>query len=263
MKAVILAGGMGTRISEETVLKPKPMVEIGGKPIVWHIMNIFAAAGHEEFVLALGYKGEVIKDYFLNFYALNNDLVVDLKQGTAAIRGGQQPDWQVELVDTGLHTQTGGRIKRLKRHLGSETFFATYGDGVAAIDVNDLLRFHRAHGRIATVTAVHPPSRFGEMCLDEDRVVQFAEKPRSVESWISGGFFVFEPEIFDYIAGDAVALEREPMEALANEGELSAYRLESFWQPMDTLRDKNLLEELWQSNRAPWIRGVAPARVAA
>ena len=263
MKTVILAGGFGTRLAEETTVRPKPMVEIGGKPILWHIMNIYSECGYEDFVVALGYKGEVIKDYFLNFYALNNDIAVDMKRGTVAIQGGHQPGWQVQLVDTGLHTQTGGRIKRLKRFLGGETFFATYGDGLAEIDVSDLLRFHRAHGKIATVTAVHPPSRFGEMCLEEDRVLQFAEKPRSVDTWISGGFFVFEPEIFECIAGDEVALEREPMEALAREGQLMAYRLDAFWQPMDTLRDKNLLEELWQKNRAPWLQRVVPARVAA
>lgn len=263
MKTVILAGGLGTRLAEETALRPKPMVEIGGKPIVWHIMNIFAAAGHEEFILALGYKGEVIKDYFLNFYALNNDLVVDLKRGTAAIQGGQQPDWLVHLVDTGAHTQTGGRIKRLKRFLADETFFATYGDGLAEIDVGDLLRFHRAHGKIATVTAVHPPARFGEMALDDARVVRFAEKPHANDTWINGGFFVFEPEVFDYIAGDEVALEREPMEALATEGQLMAYRLEAFWHPMDMLRDKNLLEQLWQTGQAPWVRPTTPSRAAA
>jgi glucose-1-phosphate cytidylyltransferase len=226
-------------------------------------MNIYAASGFEDFVVALGYKGEVIKDYFLNFYALNNDIAVDLKRGSVAIQGGHQPDWQVHLVDTGLHTQTGGRIKRLKRFLGNETFFATYGDGLAEIDLGDLLRFHRAHGKVATVTAVHPPSRFGEMCLDQDRIRRFAEKPHPADSWINGGFFVFEPEIFQYLADDATVLEREPMEALANDGELMAYRLETFWQPMDTLRDKNLLEELWQTHRAPWLRRVAPERAAA
>ena len=263
MKTVILAGGLGTRLAEETTVRPKPMMEIGGKPILWHIMNIYAAGGHEEFVVALGYKGEVIKDYFLNFYALNNDISVNLRLGTVAIRGGRQPNWQIHLVDTGLCTQTGGRIKRLQPLLAGETFFATYGDGLADIDVNDLLRFHRAHGKIATVTAVHPPSRFGEMLVDKDRVIQFAEKAHSTEAWISGGFFVFEPEVFDYIAGDDVALEREPMEALADDGQLLAYRLETFWQPMDTLRDKTVLEQLWQSKQGPWSPRAALARAAA
>jgi glucose-1-phosphate cytidylyltransferase len=263
VKTVILAGGFGTRLAEETTVRPKPMVEIGGKPIVWHIMNIYAAAGHEEFILALGYKGEVIKEYFRSCFAFDSDVSVTPGRTAASIPGGRQPTWQVHLVDTGLNTQTGGRIKRLQRLLAGETFFATYGDGLADIDVGDLLRFHRAHGKIATVTAVHPPARFGEMCLDGGRVVNFAEKPRPVDHWINGGFFVFEPEIFDYIAGDDVALEREPMETLADEGQLFAYRLEAFWQPMDTLRDRSLLEHLWQTHQAPWSQRAAPARVAA
>jgi glucose-1-phosphate cytidylyltransferase len=238
------------------------MVEIGGKPILWHIMSLYAARGFEEFVIALGYKGDVIKDYFLNFYALNNDLLVDLRRGTVAIQGGQQPNWQVHLVDTGANTQTGGRIKRLSQLLAGETFFATYGDGLADIDVRDLLRFHRSHGRIATVTVVHPPSRFGEMRLGEGRVTSFAEKPRAGESWINGGFFVFEPGIFDYIAGDAIALEREPMEALVRDGQLAAYRLESFWQPMDTLREKDLLEQMYRGGNPPWMPRDILARAA-
>jgi len=252
MKTVILAGGFGTRLSEETSVRPKPMVEIGGRPILWHIMNIYASRGYEEFVIALGYKSEVIKDYFLNCYALNNDISVDLRQGKSVIHGGQQPNWLVHLIDTGIRTQTGGRIKRLQRVLGNETFFVTYGDGLADIDVDELLRFHRSHGRIATVTAVHPPSRFGEIIVKGHQVVHFVEKPPASEAWINGGYYVFEPEIFDYIAGDETPLERAPMEALVTQGELMAFQLESFWHAMDTLREKNLLEELWQSGNAPW-----------
>jgi glucose-1-phosphate cytidylyltransferase len=252
VKTVILAGGLGTRLSEETQVRPKPMVEIGGRPILWHIMNIYAARGYEDFVIALGYKSEVIKDYFINFYALNNDITVNLRKGTTEVHGGQQPNWQVDLIDTGTHTQTGGRIRRLQQVLGSETFFATYGDGLADINVAELLQFHHQHGKIATVTAVHAPSRFGELVVEGSQVVDFAEKPCPADNWISGGFYVFQPEIFDYIAGDDVPLERAPMEALVSDEELAAYKLESFWHPMDTLRDKNFLEELWQSGNAPW-----------
>ena len=252
MKTVILAGGFGTRLSEETSIRPKPMVEIGGKPILWHIMNIYSACGFDDFVIALGYKGEVIKEYFLNFYAMNNDITVDLQAGKTVVHGNQQPNWRVQLVDTGAQSQTGGRIKRLQNVLGNKTFFATYGDGLADINVDELLRFHRKHGKIATLTAIHPPSRFGEVVLSGPEVVQFAEKPPVSENWINGGFYVFEPEIFDYISRDDMPLEREPMEALVKEGELVAYQHESFWQPMDTLREKNLLEELWQSGKAPW-----------
>lgn len=253
MKVVLLAGGLGTRLSEETQLRPKPMVEIGGKPILWHIMKIYGAAGFNEFIVALGYKGEIIKHYFLNFYAMNNDLTVDLKTGDAKIRHRQAEDWTISLVDTGDHTQTGGRIRRLRDWIGDETFMATYGDGVGDVDLKGLLAFHEAHGKLATVTAVHPPSRFGDLILDGDRITQFSEKPQTHDGVISGGFFVFSPKVLDYIDGDATALEREPMTRLTAEGELMAFRHEGFWQPMDTLREKRHLEDLWDSGKAPWM----------
>jgi len=252
VKTVILSGGMGSRLAEETVVRPKPMVEIGGKPILWHIMNLYSAHGHKDFIIALGYKGEIIKEYFLNFYALNNDISLDIRNGRTDVHQGRQPDWRVRLVDTGHDTQTGGRIKRLESWIGNETFMATYGDGLADIDLDALLAFHRSHGKIATVTAVHPPSRFGEIVFDGDLVSRFAEKSQTAEGWISGGFFVFEPAIFDYIEGDHIPLEREPMEALVKQQQLCAYKHDGFWQPMDTLREKNTLQELWQSGKAPW-----------
>lgn len=252
MKVCILAGGAGTRLSEETVVKPKPMVEIGGKPILWHIMNIYAAHGYNEFVVALGYKGEAIKDYFLDFYSLNRDLTINLKTGETNVRRGKQTDWIVHLVDTGIQTGTGGRIKRLKAWLGGETFMVTYGDGVADIDIRRLVAFHRAHGRLATVTAVRPPSRFGGLAFEGDQIVNFVEKPQTGEGWINGGFFVLEPGIFDYIVGEETLWEREPMQRLAIDGQLMSYRHEGFWQPMDTLREKHILESLWESGNAPW-----------
>jgi glucose-1-phosphate cytidylyltransferase len=252
IKTVILAGGLGTRLAEETSIRPKPMVEIGGKPMLWHIMNIYAAKGFGEFVIALGYKGEVIKQYFRDFYALNNDISIDLANGKAIIRSQLQPNWTVHLIDTGAATQTGGRIKILQPIIGDNTFFATYGDGVANIDIDELLRFHRSHGRLATVTAVHPPTRFGELGLDNDVVTSFAEKPHVAKEWINGGFFVFEPEVFAYIDGMDTALEREPLEALVRRRELVAYRHSGFWHAMDTLRERQLLEEMWQHGVAPW-----------
>lgn len=252
MKVVILAGGFGTRLAEETTIKPKPLVEIGGKPILWHIMNIYAAHSFNEFVMALGYKGEVIKDYFLFFYALNNDLTVDLMTGKTMVHDGRQPNWRVHLVDTGLLTQTGGRIKRLQPWIGNETFMLTYGDGVADVNIRDLVAFHRSHGRLATVTVVRPPARFGGLRLQGDRVAEFTEKPQTGEGWINGGFFVLDPSVFEYIAGDDVIWERAPLERLARDGQLMAYQHEGFWQPMDTLREKRLLESLWESGNAPW-----------
>jgi len=252
MKVAILAGGLGSRLQEETTIRPKPMVEIGGKPILWHILNIYAAHGFNEFVVALGYKGEFVKDYFLNFYALNNDLTVDLSSGAAKVHRGNQPDWKVQLVDTGAATQTGGRVKRLRRHLDSGTFLLTYGDGVADLDIRKLVDFHRAHGKLATVTAVRPPSRFGSFILDGNRITKFEEKPQTGEGWINGGFFVLEPGVFDLIEGDDTLWERGPMEKLAAAGELMAFRHEGFWQAMDTLRERRVLEELWASGKPPW-----------
>jgi glucose-1-phosphate cytidylyltransferase len=253
MKVVILAGGLGTRLAEETSTRPKPMVEIGGHPILWHIMQIYAAAGFCEFVIALGYKGEFIKDYFLNHTARNSDFVIDLSDGSVRTHQQRALDWRVHLVDTGLDTQTGGRLKRLKKVLGDETFMVTYGDGLANIDVQRLLDFHRGHGRAATLTAVRPPARFGSLgILENGRVHEFLEKPQTGEGWINGGYFVFEPSVLDAIHDDQTILEREPLEQLTSQGELMAYKLDEFWQPMDTLREKRLLEELWTSGKAPW-----------
>ncbi|MCF7955582.1 MAG: glucose-1-phosphate cytidylyltransferase [Phycisphaerae bacterium] len=252
MKVAILAGGYGSRLQEVTTTRPKPMVEIGGKPILWHIMNIYSAYGFNDFTLALGYMGEFIKDYFLNFYALNNDLTVDLAGGKSEIHQGSLPNWKVNLVDTGTKTMTGGRIKRLQPWLGNETFMATYGDGLADIRIDELLAFHKSHGKIATLSAVRPPARFGGLNIEGDQVLEFAEKPQSGEGWINGGFLVLEPEIFDYIEGDPTSFELQPMQILASEGQLMAYKHDGFFQPMDTIRERNILEDLWASNKAPW-----------
>ena len=253
MKTIILAGGMGTRLAEETSVRPKPMVEIGGKPILWHLMNIYGAQGFQEFILALGYKGEAIKDYFLNFHALNADLTVDLASGSHATKTAAAVPWKVHMVDTGLKTQTGGRVKRLAPWIGQDSiFFLTYGDGLGNVDLNALLAFHQSHGKLATVTAVRPPARFGGLALDGDRVTRFAEKPQAGEGWINGGFFVLDRRVLDYIDGDATLWELDPLERLAVEGQLMAFRHEGFWQPMDTLREKQMLEALWESGDAPW-----------
>ncbi|MCL5103761.1 MAG: glucose-1-phosphate cytidylyltransferase [Armatimonadetes bacterium] len=252
MKTVILAGGLGTRLSEETTVRPKPMVEIGGKPILWHIMNIFAHHGFCEFIVALGYKGEIIKEYFLNFYASNNDLTVDLDKGKTTVHDGRQPCWKVHLVDTGSETQTGGRVRRLRDWIGKETFMMTYGDGLSDVDITALVEFHKSHGKLATVTAVRPPARFGGMVFDGDRVADFTEKPQTGEGWINGGFFVLEPKVLDYIDGDPTAWEAAPLERLANDGQLMAFKHDGFWLPMDTLREKRILESLWGSGQAPW-----------
>lgn len=252
MKVVILAGGFGTRLSEETEVKPKPMVEIGGKPILWHIMNIYSFYGYNEFIIALGYKGEVIKEYFLNYYYHQSDLTIDLKTGKVDTKNNGFKDWVVYLVDTGLNTLTGGRLYRLKDKLKKETFMLTYGDGVSNVNIKKLIEFHKSHGKIATVTAVRPVARFGGIVFDGDNVVKFKEKTQTVEGWINGGFFVFQPEIFDYLTRDDDALEGKPLESLAKSGELMAYKHEGFWQCMDALRDRQLLEELWRSGKAPW-----------
>jgi glucose-1-phosphate cytidylyltransferase len=230
------------------------MVEIGDQPILWHLMNSYAASGFNEFVVALGYKQEVIKDYFRTLYSTNNDMSVDFVTGKIDYVEQRRLDWRVDLIDTGAKTMTGGRIKRLQRVIGNETFMCTYGDGLASVDVRDVLAFHRASGRQATVTAVRPPARFGTLELEGDRVVRFQEKHQASEGWINGGFFVFEPALFDRIAGDETLLEHEPLMSLAEDGQLSVYRHEGFWQPMDTLRDKRTLEELWASGDPPWVR---------
>lgn len=253
MKTVILCGGLGTRLSEETQLRPKPMVEIGERPMLWHIMKIYERYGYNDFVLALGYKGETIKDYFMNYHARLSDITVNLKHGQIDYSNPTAEDWRVSLIDTGANTMTGGRLLRLKSKLQSGgTFMLTYGDGVSDVDISALLAFHRAHGRLATVTAVRPPVRFGELSVDEKRVTTFQEKPQAGEGWINGGFFVFEPEIFDFIEDDTTMLEREPLEKIALKGELMAYHHAGYWQCMDTLRDKHALEELWTKGKAPW-----------
>lgn len=252
MKVVILAGGLGTRLAEETQVKPKPMVEIGGRPILWHIMKLYSCYGFNEFVVALGHKGEVIKRYFLDYRTLNSNLTIRLATAELSVLDGEGEDWTMHLVDTGQETQTGGRIKRLAPWLGDETFMLTYGDGVANVDLKELLAFHRSHGRLATVTAVRPPARFGGLTFSGDLVTEFTEKPQLGEGWINGGFFVLEPQVMEYIEGDATTWEREPLEQLARDEQLVAYRHYSFWQGMDTLRDVRLLESLWASGCAPW-----------
>ncbi|HEX6125583.1 MAG TPA: glucose-1-phosphate cytidylyltransferase [Pyrinomonadaceae bacterium] len=252
MKVVILAGGLGTRLSEETAVRPKPMVEIGGKPILWHIMKIYATHGHKDFLVACGYKGECIKEYFSNFTARSSDFFIDLKSGSRDVVSQNGIDWRIGLIDTGADTMTGGRVLRLKKWLDDETFMVTYGDGVGNVDIARLIEFHRQHGKLATVTAVRPPARFGGLILDGSTVARFSEKSQTDAGWINGGFFVFEPEVFDYMTDDETILERETLERLAADGELAAYCHEDFWQPMDTLREKQLLEELWESGKAPW-----------
>ena len=251
MKVVILAGGLGTRLAEETEVKPKPMVEIGGRPILWHIMKTYAHYGFQEFFIALGYKGSVVKRFFLEYYSLNGNMTLQLAHGQVERHGKRCEDWTVHLVDTGVETQTGGRLKRLQPYLQGGTFMLTYGDGVSNVDLPALLRFHRSHGKIATVTAVRPPARFGGLVFDGDLAVHFAEKPQIGEGWINGGFFVFEPGVFDYLEGDATNLEADALPRLAAARQLGAYRHEGFWQCMDTLREKQLLESLWQGGQ-PW-----------
>lgn len=252
MKVAILAGGLGTRLAEETEIRPKPMVEIGGRPIVWHIMQRFAQFGHLEFFLALGYKGDVIKRYFLDYHALNGSLRLDMASGEVAASDRSVEDWIVNLIETGHQTKTGGRVRRLQPSLGDAPFFLTYGDGVADIDLDALLKFHRAQGRLATVTAVRPPARFGGLAIDGPLVTEFSEKPQIGEGWINGGFMVLEPGVFDYMRDDETRLEQDVLERLAADGQLAAYRHDGFWQCMDTLRDKWLLESLWQEGAAPW-----------
>jgi len=253
LKTIILAGGFGTRLAEETALKPKPMIEIGGHPMLWHIMNIYAAHGFREFLVACGYRGDVIKEYFASFYLRNGDLDVDLSTGALNVQRRHDVDWKVACVDTGSKTMTGGRIKALEHMVGDSTFMVTYGDGVADVDLGALLRFHKSHSKLATVTAVRPPARFGTLNVSEVGAVEtFQEKAQGSEGWLNGGFFVFEPEVFSYIKSPDTRLEGEPLAELASAGELMAFRHDSFWQPMDTLRERMELERLWESGAAPW-----------
>ncbi|MCA0930684.1 glucose-1-phosphate cytidylyltransferase [Ruegeria profundi] len=259
MKVAILAGGLGSRLSEETDIKPKPMVEIGGKPILWHIMMHYYRYGFDEFVIALGYKGDSIKRWMIDFSQCEGDLIVSTRSGVRRRTAESIPDWHVDLVETGLYTNTGGRIKRLAETIGDNRFMLTWGDGVSDINLHDLLRFHEAHGKLATMTAVRPPARFGHLLFAGDQVTEFNEKPQTAEGWINGAFFVLEPKVFDYIDGDTTQFEKEPLERLAADGELMAYRHDGFWQCMDTLRDKRRLQKTWEKGHAPWMTWEASA----
>lgn len=254
MKAVILAGGFGTRISEESHLKPKPMIEIGGKPILWHIMKIYSSYGINDFIICCGYKGYCIKEYFAHYFLHEADITFDFRNNNEKIVHSQHAEpWKVTLIDTGLKTMTGGRVKRIKDYVNNETFMLTYGDGVSNVNIKELLQYHRSHKKMATLTSVQPDGRFGALGLtDNNEVRAFQEKPKGDGGWINAGFFVLEPQVFDYIDGDTTMFEREPLEAIAKENQLIAYKHRGFWQPMDTLRDKNSLENLWNQNKAPW-----------
>lgn len=253
MKAVILAGGLGTRISEETHLRPKPMIEIGGKPILWHIMKMYSAHGVNDFVICCGYKGYIIKEYFANYFLHMSDVTFDMANNKMEVHRQQAEPWRVTLVDTGEDTMTGGRLKRVAKYLaGEEAFCFTYGDGVSDVDISASIAFHKRHGRLATVTAVLPPGRFGSLAMDGEAVRGFIEKPRGEGGWINGGFFVLSPQVIERIAGDAMSWEVEPLMGLAADDQLRAFSHQGFWQPMDTLREKNLLEDLWASGKAPW-----------
>ncbi len=254
MKVVLLAGGFGTRISEESYLKPKPMVEIGGKPILWHIMKIFSYYGYNEFIVCLGYKGYLIKEYFAHYFLHEADITFDFTMSNQQLVHNHHAEaWKVTLIDTGLNTMTGGRIKRVKDYIGNESFMMTYGDGVSDVNINKLVEYHKKHGKLATVTSVQPSGRFGALDLTEsDEVLGFQEKPKGDGGWINGGFFVLQPEVLDFIDNDNTTFEREPLEKLAKNTQLKAYKHAGFWQPMDTIRDKELLEKLWQQNQAPW-----------
>ena len=252
MKVIILAGGFGTRLSEYTESIPKPMVTVGGKPILWHIMNTYAKFDHKDFYVALGYKADVIKEYFLNYRTLNSDFTVNLSNGSIVEHQQDAVDWKVSLVDTGLNSMTGGRIKRMQNFIGNEPFLLTYGDGVADIDIDSLVKFHKSHGKMVTVSAVHPGARFGELDIDSSVVTSFKEKPQVTQGWINGGYFVIEPEFFNLIEGDSTILEKEPLEKVAQMGELMSYQHDGFWQCMDTKRDRDSLEDLWKAGSAPW-----------
>ena len=252
MKAVILAGGLGTRLSEETYIKPKPMVEIGHKPILWHIMKLYSSYGINDFVICCGYKAFMIKNYFANYFLFNSDVTFDVQKNKMETHQHKTEPWKVTLIDTGEETGTGGRLKKVRDYIGKETFCFTYGDGVGDINISDLINFHKKQKTLATVTAVQPPGRYGYMDISGDTVNKFVEKPHGDGGWINGGFFVLEPEVMDYIASDEINWEREPLEDLAKKGQLCVYKHSGFWQPMDTVRDRNLLEKLWESGKAPW-----------
>jgi len=254
MKVVLLAGGLGTRLSEETGIKPKPMVEIGGMPILWHIMKIYSAYGFNDFVICLGYKGYIIKEYFANYYLHRSDVTIDLSNNSLKVHGTQAEPWKVTLVDTGNESMTGGRIKRIQPYIGNESFMLTYGDGVGTIDIKALVNFHNSHGKYCTVTSVQPSGRFGALNILEDMTVHsFMEKPKGDGAWINGGFFVCEPEVFDFIKdGDGTVWEQQPMEQIANSGQMAAYKHNGFWRPMDTLKDKHDLNDMWNEGKAPW-----------
>ncbi len=252
MKVIILAGGFGTRLSEYTESIPKPMVTVGGKPILWHIMNTYAKFEHKDFYVALGYKAEAIKEYFLNYRTLNSDFTVDLSNGGIVAHQQDIVDWKVTLVDTGLNSMTGGRVRRMQDFIGDETFLLTYGDGVADVDLDALIKFHKSHKKMVTVSAVHPSARFGELDINNNVVTSFKEKPQVTQGWINGGYFVIEPKFFDLIEGDDTILEKEPLEKVAQMGELMSYQHDGFWQCMDTKRDRDLLESLWETDNAPW-----------
>ncbi|MFN8575922.1 MAG: glucose-1-phosphate cytidylyltransferase [Candidatus Sericytochromatia bacterium] len=253
MKVVLLAGGAGTRLSEETSLRPKPMVEIGGKPILWHIMKIYSSHGFNDFIICLGYKGYMIKEYFINYFYHQCDLTIDLKENKTTVHSSKSEPWTITLVDTGLETLTGGRIKRIEPYINNETFMLTYGDGVSDVNLKELYEFHKKHNKYATLTSVQPSGRFGALALDDnDNVTAFQEKPKGDGSWINGGFFVLEPDIFKYLKDDSTIWERDPLENIAKEGQLAAYKHKGFWKPMDTLRDKIELEEMWNNKSAKW-----------
>jgi len=253
MKVVILAGGLGTRLSEETVLRPKPMVEIGGMPILWHIMKIYSSHGFTDFVVCLGYKGYVVKEYFANYFLHKSDVTIDMSDNSIKVHDSQAEPWKITLVDTGNDSMTGGRIKRVQPHVGNEPFMLTYGDGVSDINISALVKFHESHGKLCTVTSVQPSGRFGALNLTDDQTVQsFLEKPKGDGAWINGGFFVCQPEVFNYIDGDSTIFEKQPMERIAADGEMKAFNHTGFWKPMDTIRDKHELEEDWQQNKAKW-----------
>ena len=255
MKTIILAGGFGTRLAEYTNLIPKPMVEIGGKPILWHIMSIYSKYGYNDFVVALGYKGDVIKDYFLNYYALNNDFEVDLKDGTIKYINEKKKNWKVTLIDTGSNSMTGGRVKRLQKYIGNNPFMLTYGDAVSDINIKELVDFHKAHKKTGTVTSVRPTARFGELSINNENTVEsFQEKPQTTQGWINGGFFVFEPEFFNFIDDDSTILEREPLSNLSKQSDLVAFKHTGFWQSMDTVRDRTVLEEICSVKNTPWLK---------